>query len=256
MNSKPIILCENRFLDGALTASATGDGNVLNLIDYRTFSHWKGVDLTTVYIKVVGSVSKTANSLGISGHNFGSAGATVSLECSDDDFNVDTTVALAGFVPPNDKPIFKKFDQKSKRDWRLKLTGMTEIPEFTILHAGDYFIFPKFPHGSEFAPIEEEGVDEGVDSAEGHTIGVTISNIKITSSLSMKKVDPSWYEDTFKPLYDSHIRLYKPFFYAWDIINHPKDVYYMSMKRGSKHKAPFDPYRRSFKLDMVGVDLL
>lgn len=250
---KPIIMFDNRLNDCTPTATSTAVGyDVLNLRDLRPYTWWKATSTATQYITTPLAGAKTANCLAIYGHNLGTIGATVSVECSSDNFQTDVTVALAGFVPMNDKAILKTFTQLSKQDWRLKITGASAAAQMAILCIGDKLQFERFVTGN-FDPNEEEIKGRSLKDDDGQLLGADIDHIKVAVSVSWKYLTPSWVKNSFRPAWDSHIRRLKPFFFAWDPGDHPDEVYFVRVPDGHRLRMPYDPVRRSLTLDLHGV---
>lgn len=252
---KPIIMFDNRLNDCTPSATSTAAGyDVLNLRDLRPYTAWKATGNATQYITLPMTGAKAADCLALYKHNLGTAGATVSVECSNDPFfAVDVIVALAGFIPINDKSIIKTFTQISKENWRLKLTGMSASPQIAILCIGNKLQFERFVAGPEFDPNEEEIKGRSVKDDDGQILGADIDHIKVTISPSWKYLTPAWVKDTFRPSWDDHISRLKPFFFAWDPGDHPDEVHFVRVSDGQKLRMPYDPVRRSLNLDLHGV---
>lgn len=252
---KPVILYDNRLEDGTATATATDPDsryNVANLTDKRAFTAWLGVGTSTHYVTVDCGSAKSADALGILVHNFFTAGATISVECSSDNFAADTTVALAGFVPSSDKAIFKKFDSLSKRYWRLKMTGMSAAPIMAVLVIGVKMEFEKYLNkGLNPKP---EKVDGNVSvGGTGQYLGSAVEIIKYSFRPRFRRITDSWFNNTYTPAWDAHLSLLLPFFWVWDPGNHGDQVYYAWFGKGATLDASYDPVRLSLKLKFFGV---
>ena len=94
----PMILYDNRFLDGIPMATDTSEGfSALNVVDLKTFTFWQAGEPGYEDIAVDCGAAKSADALGIIGHNLGTVQADISVESSDDG---DTwTQALEPFTP-------------------------------------------------------------------------------------------------------------------------------------------------------------
>src|SRR3989304_9543482 len=80
---EPIILADNRFLDGTPTATDTATGyNVLFIRDYKTFTSWKAASVGTKYLTVDCATAKSADCIAFVGDNFGTGAAQISVEAS------------------------------------------------------------------------------------------------------------------------------------------------------------------------------
>lgn len=252
--SLPEILIDNRFNDGRPEASSTADGyNTLNLLDWRPFTYWKAGASGTVTITIDCGAANPADTLGLCNHNIASAGGTVSVECSSDQFSTDVTVALAPFAPASDGVIYRHFDAQTKRWWRLKITGLTTAPYIAIAAIGSRITFPVDADG-EFAPVSESPQLESAVSNGGHLLGVVRKATKISASISMEYMPESFFTDTFMPAWRSHLAYGVPFFYAPYFDGAPQDVYLMRARRDFSLDGGLDTLaRRRMTLELEGV---
>lgn len=252
MQGKPVILYDNRLNDGTPTATDTASGyDVLNLRDYRTYTYWKAANATGIkYVTVDCGTPKSADALGIVGHNLNTVGATISVESSPD--NSVWTERLAGFTPSNDKALLKLFTSASARYWRLKITGMSAAPFMAILVIGSRFTFERYLK-SPFDPDAEKVEAKAVRSKGGHVLGVAIAFYERNIQAEWSRLTPSWIKNTFIPAWTGHLSKCLPFFWAWEPTDHSDEVYYVALPPDASLRMPYDPVRRSLSLDMVGV---
>src|SRR3990172_4071855 len=122
-----IILADNRFLDGTPTATDTAAGyNVLFIRDYKTFTSWKAASVGTKYLTVDCATAKSADCIAFVGHNFGTGGATISVESSATGaWAGEQTERLAPFTVNDDKAALRTFASASDRYWRVKIVSAT-----------------------------------------------------------------------------------------------------------------------------------
>lgn len=121
------------------TNTAVGDYDVANLLDWREGTWWKALDTTDpMYITFDAGVGNTyvADYLGISGHNFNTIGATVSLEYSTDNFVGDINEAVS-VTPSNNLQFVATFTQQDKRSWRIKIVNQSAAPKMEIAVWGE-----------------------------------------------------------------------------------------------------------------------
>ena len=254
-NSKPIILAENIYELGTPTATDTDtdtDYSALHIKDRRTYTCWKAASAGTKYLTINAGSAVTADALGIIGHNLATVAAAVSVECSSDNFSADTTEALAAFTPATDKAILKIFTSKEKQYWRITLAGCTAAPMVAVVFLGDRVTFPRYPSGN-FDPFPEEIVSESNRGKTGHLLGSVIRYISAKISVSFRQILPAWIESDFRPLWDDYLSQLYPVFWAWEVTNHPSDVYFVKVPDNFRLMMPFDPYRRSISLIFDGV---
>lgn len=251
--ANPIIICETRFKDGALTATDTAAGyDVMNVIDYRTYTFWKAASAGTKYITVDCGSDKSADSLGIIGHNLKTANATVSIESSPD--NAVWTERLAGFTPTSDKAFVKLFTQATARYWRLKLIAASTAPYLAAVLLGNKLQFP-FPPDTPYVPYKESVEAESKRSKKGHLLGsvVEFKTIEITARFS--HIERTWVENSFKSFWDGHASDMKPFFYAWDLDAYPDMVFFVKCKDEARYEMPVSvlQYVDVIEIEMEGV---
>ena len=252
-NAKPIILAENRLLDGTLAATDTAAGyDVLNITDLRPFTFWEAASHGTKYITVNCGSAKKADSIAMIGHNLYTADADVSVECSSDNFAADTTVALAAFTPTSDRAFMKTFTERNKQYWRIKIVTAATAAKIGVALIGTRLDFPRYP-AANFDPCPERINGTAARSKAGHMIGATLKNISHEIRVEFRSLTPTWVDNTFRPVWDAHLSQLKPFFFSWDNENHPADVRFLTMPENGVLSAPYDPYRRSMNLTFEGI---
>ena len=247
-NAKPIILYENRFEDGTPAATDTASGYyAANIRDLRTYTWHQFAAAGTKYYTVDCGEAKSADCLGIRGHNLGTAAASVSVESSDN--GSDWTGRLAAFEPLNDRAILKTFTSASARYWRVKIVTAATAAKAAVLMLGVRLTMEKWPYG-EFDPAPESPLSSSKYSQQGHLLGVLLDYVEIAITAKFQRLTPAWVETYFRPAWDGHIHAGRPFFWAWDITNHPSEVYLVQIADGYRLSMPYDPVRRSLTLSM------
>lgn len=250
---KPYILYDNRLDDGTPTATTTASGySVMNLNDWRSYTYWKPSSTATQYITIDCGSAKSADSLAIFNHDLNTRGASISVECSSDNFATDVTVALASFAPSNDRPIFKTFTSISKRYWRLKITGLTAACYIAILDIGVRITFERYLLEG-FDPADETVKGESTDNITGSLLGSVLAYREKGVSFKLRLLTDSWFNNTFYPAWSNHLSLLKPFFWEWNYTNYPEQLFLVAVKPGAKLSAPYEGLKRQTSLEFVGV---
>lgn len=250
-NAYPMILAENIYLLGDPTATDTETGyDVANIVDCRSHTFWKGASAGTKYITVDCLTPVTADALGIVGHNLYAADAVVSVESSPD--NSIWTERLAPFAPVSDKALLKTFTIASARYWRVKIVTASVAARIAVIFLGDRFEFPRHISGS-YDPYPEEISAVTSRSKTGNLLGSTLDLIMSKISVQFSKMTDSWVINTFNPLWDDYLSRLQPFFWAWDITNHPTEVYYGKVPDDFSLSRPYDPWRRTVTLKIETV---
>jgi hypothetical protein len=250
-NAKPIILFDNRFDDGMPSATDTASGYyAANIRDLRTYTWHQFAAAGTKYYTIDCGEAKAADCLGIRGHNLGTAAASVSVESSAN--NLDWTERLAAFNPANDRAILKTFTSASARYWRVKIVTADTAAQCAVLMLGTRLTMEKWPSGN-FDPAQEKPVSSSRLSQQGHLLGVLIDYVEIEIAARFQRLSPTWIETYFRPAWDNHIHYGRPFFWAWDITNHPSEICYARIADNYSLSMPYDPVRRSLTLDMRAI---
>ncbi len=251
-NAKPVIAYENNIAEGTLSASTEATGYPKeSLGDWRTYTRWKGTGSAEQWIQIDAGDGKTfsVNCLGLSGHDLSTQGVqNLVLKYSDDAQSWSN--CLDPFNPQSDKTVFKTFTERNKRYFRLVIpAGYTAPPQIGVLFVGSYFSFPVYAEPG-FDPDSQEKIFEGQWSGEGHLLGEVEKYTRREIHARFQRLQNTFIVNIFLPFWNSHVP--SPFYYAWDINNHPDDVYLVSITRG-RLSMPYTANTRSLDLEMAGV---
>jgi hypothetical protein len=249
--ANPIILYDNRLLDGTLSSSEVMSGfDVNNVIDYRPYTYWVANNSGTNYISVDCVTPKTADCLGIIGHNLYSIGASVSVWSSNNGIN---WIQRLVFNPTSDKALLKTFTQASARYWKLQIVNTSGQPRIAVVFIGNKLEFP-YPPNAPFVPYSESIEVESKRSKTGHLLGSVIKYKQIEISINFSDLTRDWVNTYFKPFWDNHASELKPFFWAWDI-DYSSDVFYVTIQDNMKYETPLSmlSYVDKLSLEMRGI---
>jgi hypothetical protein len=249
----PIILYDNRLTDGTPAATDTATGyDVLNIVDNRPYTFWKAASLGTKYITVDCGSAKSADCLAIIGHNLYTAGATVSVESSPD--NAVWTERLAGFTPTSDKAALKTFVSASARYWRIKIITAAIAAQIAVAVLGAKVQF-EYPPETPYHPYSETPAADVERNKNGHILGVSTYNPVLVLQARFGLISRTWLDAYFIPFWQNHARLFKPFFFAWDLDTYPADVFFVSINDDMAFETPFSflAYVDVISLTMRGV---
>ena len=210
------------------TSTATGDYNVAYLYNMLETNMWKAANTTTpmyvTYIAVLPANQKAADYLAILGHNLFSAGATIVLQYSTDNFVTDTNDAFTAFAPTADTVILKEFTAPAtKWYWRLKITGTLSVAPYMTLCIWGLKTELDYATAS-FDPYEQEAKANVNLSQGGYVTGVHTQYAERALQLRFDDADATLY-GKIKTWWDTSGL--KNFFVAWDTANNPTDVYLM-----------------------------
>ncbi len=160
-----------------LAATTTDTGyDVANIIDRLDDTRWQAANTTTpMYITISsgpgGGSSLTADFFGLGGHNFATAGATVTLERSTTGAWAGEQVAVMVYAAANDRTVVKEFASVAADYWRLEIKGsLSAKPYITHCYWGEKTELD-FAQSSD-DPDAFEDMDNVNVSEEGDLLGV------------------------------------------------------------------------------------
>lgn len=246
------LLKDNRFSDAAITATSTAAGtDAANLVDWRTNTVWTSADTADQYLTVDSGVAKAVDGFGLIG-NLAALGASVALECSDDNFVADITIASAAAVVTQ-AVVFLPFTAVNKKQTRLAITGLTAPCTLSLLVAGQRFVFDQGIEGS-FTPAVERVFPRNRIPARGQGLEILPAYVGLSSRVDFHLTDDVWFRDTFIPLWDNWLMPSMPFFWAPNRTLCPDDVYLYRVKPGSSLDAYYQTSTsRGFSLQLEGL---
>ncbi len=136
--TSPMVLAEDFFFGGTVTASSEVDGSPgTSAGEQNTYDGWLPSAMPATLTSVLASDSQ-ADCLCIGAHDLGTQGATVILEYLDGSWQ-----EAASFSPTDDSAIVILFSAQTSDEWRIRLTGATApfigfmmIGERTVFSAG------------------------------------------------------------------------------------------------------------------------
>ncbi len=250
---KPVILFDNRFLDGVPVATDTAPGfSALNLVDLKPFTFWKADSQGGRYISVDCGTDKPADALGIIGHDLSSLGGAVSVEASYD--GVDWFEQMSPYAPLSDKAFLNLFPETVARHWRLLIDSPLAAPTIACVLLGSRMTFP-FPVDAPFAPVKEQVETVGKKSKAGHLLAHHVKYKPYTISAKFSYVDREWVDSVFLPFWQIYGSELHPFFWAWDLDTYPQDVRFVRFDPGYTYAPPVSVLQcyDSLTLELEGV---
>src|SRR3970040_1063436 len=249
----PIILADNRFLDGTPTATDTAAGyNVLFIRDYKTFTSWKAATPGTKYLSVDCGTQKSADCIAFAGHNFGTGAALVSVESSDN--GADWVERIMPFTVNDNKAALRTFAYASARYWRAKIASPTIAPQVAVLLVGVRITFP-YPPDAPFSPGKEGMEVSAARSRTGQLLGGDVRFQPYSIRAQWEDPSRTWVESYFLPFWDNHASNLTPFFWSWDLAVYPNNIRYVRVPEdfGIDPKVSVLDVYDSIELEMEGV---
>ena len=212
---------KNRLDVGSIIASATATGyDVNNLAIFLEDSLWKGVGIGTHTITHDVGPSIGNDYIGVANHNL--VGATFKFQYSTDNFSSDINDAVS-FTVPNNKPFLKEFTSQNKPYWRIQLTSLSAIPFMAIAYWGERV---EWDYPALFDPDSQNNKANVNISKTGLLLAINERYIERILDLKFRGVeDGSALWIALKSWWNDHgLNL---LFIAWDIDNHPGDIYFV-----------------------------
>lgn len=226
----PFILRYNNFLFGNITATDTASGyDINNIRDWRDYTYWVAASHGTKYITLDGSGNYKGNTLGIAGHNLGTAAAKVTIDYYKESTGTWET-ALSEFDVTSDKPLVKTFTEQEAYDWRIKIVTASIAPRIGVLMLSQRTEFPSAPE----APLVNKSLtplSEAYESESGYLLGIDHKYTKLEINHTYKLLTATFVDSTFLPMWEAHLKLGYPFFYAVDLVNSPLEAWWVRMKK-------------------------
>jgi len=219
--AKPTILYDNRLADATVAASTTASGYAAaNVVDWRAYTWWKPTALPAT-LTVDCATAKAADYALVYGHTLFSAGCTVEVRGSTDNFGA-SDVLVASLTPSSDDPFFISFGSVSYRYWRLRITGAATMPALAIVAIGARMELPTWLP-QPFDPLGRKVDGQSNRNENGHALGRSIDFELWKQSIKLERVTWAWLRDTWLPAWRAHLRS-SPFVFAWETTLYPADL--------------------------------
>lgn len=224
MPIRPRFLFESRLNDAAPVASSTAAGDdpvydVVNLLDFRRFTFWKPAAMPAEILVNSGGPS-TADYLAVASHDLGTAGATIELQGSNDNF-ATAGVVVATVTPGDDLDFAVFFAAVSYSDWKIIVTGAT-APTLAIVAFGDLFEIPSSLQNG-YDPVARIPQGQFNKSETGAGLGSVHAYEKRDIAFSFSFVSWGWLRASWIPAWLAHLRG-TPYLYLWNYQDYPAEI--------------------------------
>jgi len=242
----PIFLYENKLIGATLSASETAAGyDVNNLADYRTYTRWKANSSGTKTITITLGSSLPATGIGIVGHNLN--GGSISI-------TADGAPALTTTNINSNYAQFFYFTQKTGTVWVITIVHPTLTPEIGVIFLSEYLLMEQTPE-TPYSPFKEKSEFNSEISKAGHLLGNNFRFSRGNISARFDNLTRSFVNNNVKPFWLNHLSQGKPFFFAWDKVNAPNDVFYVRAAEGMTFDTPVSILERvdSVTIEMEGI---
>ena len=245
---KPKLFYKHELSDLGATSTASGYDveNVLNRLELKK---WISAVTTTQYITFDAGSGETitADYIVIHGHNLNTAGATITLQYSDDNFSADTNDAFTGFAVAADTTLLKEFTEVAERYWRLKIENCTVVPQISICYWGQTVELDYCENSFDPNAIDDKANIN--KSQNGYILGIYNRYKRRFFTLSWTEADSDLY-DKIKDLQESVGR--ENFVIAWETEAHSSDVFLMYITGDFNNQYVNQAQYRNVKLSLEG----
>ncbi len=270
----PILLYDNRFKDGPITATDTAPGyDPASIADERPYKLWMGNSGGTKEIIIDCGTEKPANVLGLKYHNLATVGANISISTSPD--GSSWTTRLASVPATSDYATLLTFTETQARYWKLVCENCTDAPFIGHAVLGQALTFP-YPPDMPYVPYHQRTVARTSftdDNANPIEAIIDHKRIEIDAQFSNNSRDfvfgaagtgwgaflyggANWGSGpTFQDFIEKHGSDLRWFFWAWDLENFPRHVFFVKLKDDSEYSTPLSMLRfvDTITLAMEGV---
>lgn len=227
------VLYENILESGTLSFSTEAVGFVAaNVLDDATWNAWQPTAVPA-FLQVDMGSPVTCDTLGISSHNMGTAGASFILEYSAD--GISWTESSASYAALDDGDILVCFQSASARYWRINLTGAVAF--IGVVKLGEKLAFPYAPlegHVALHHSRKYELLTNG--SMSGQFFASRVVKVGAETSVNVGIVDRDFAE-TDLAAFELHYNQGRAFFYCGAPSDIPNDMGFCKRPDGSQEMA-------------------
>lgn len=233
----PLILYNNIITESALESSALESGyNVQNIKDGRPYTFVKFANPGTNYIIVDPAANTNASAVAISGHNFGTVGATLTIQRWNGSEWVDITILDSNYVAGSNKNQLYYFGLLASTKFKIIITNTLGLPYVGVVSLS-YALQMEYPPDGPRAPFTESIVADTEYSEDGNLLGTTIKYNPVMFTHTYTNLTRTFVQQSYLTFWNTHGKLLKPFFYSLDLDYEP-DVFYGIIDPASVHQTP------------------
>lgn len=229
--SAPVILWNPLVTRDTITvSSADADYPGENLATDSTVEYWRAATTDPVTIEIE-TAGQEIDAVAFARHNFGSSGATVTVEAlvSVDGEDDEWIEVSEGRVLANDRPVLFRFAPLYALTIRVTILGGSAPASAAVCYVGKLLVMP---HGitAGHVPLDqalETQVVNGLSEA-GSFLGRIITGQSASTPAQFQMLPIDWYYEQMAPFVDRGTA--GPFFFAWLPMDRPADVGFTWLK--------------------------
>lgn len=211
---------------GVLSADEEATGYpVANLANPATYPRaaWRGTS-TAVQHVTVAQAATGIDYFGIAKHNFGSTGAAVKLQGSNDGMSwTDVSIEV---LPGNDFVLIVHFEPADFTSWRLRIVPGSAAPEIGVFYLGTMLTMQRrlYDGHTPLVFARSKTVVTG-KSESGQFMGRITRREFLASGADFKNLTQEWFRTYLDPFLDE-CQAGKPYFWAWRPTSRPAETAY------------------------------
>lgn len=281
-----VILYKNIIEDNetiSITSTAAGY-SINNIYDYKSYTKWKADSASEQILRIAfsemqygikqvtgGGIIKTmdgnqlttvsggteatfkaADSIGIFNHNL-KTGTTVTIQYNQNGQWITSKVIT---IDEENKTILETFERQESTSWQIILDNLSEAPEIAIIFLGEAIYFPFRPR-APYSPYDE-GIEVLTEQSNaGHLLGSIIAHHPITIQPYWELLTRTWFNQNIVPFWHNHAKLIKPFFFGWDLVNRPNDIFYCWIDPATRFREVLTllDYTDEFQMQLKAINI-
>jgi len=186
-----------------------------------TYDRWLPTALPATW-QIDALTAQAVDYIAIASHALFDGGITVFAESSTNGSAWDTEDSQ---TPTDNSPIVFLFAEKSRRYWRIRMTGTTPQP-VGVVYIGKALNMarPNYGGHSPFS-LSRTTKSQSTRSVEGQFLGKRLVQTGFATSFAWTNLAAAWYRTNFDPFVEDATQF--PFFIGWNPSQFPEDVGYV-----------------------------
>lgn len=199
-----------------------------NLANASTKNRWGSESTATQYVTVLFSGEAEVDYVAIARHNWGSTGATVSVEAvelgDDPETDGDWGEIVAERVLADDAPAVWRMVPGYYIGVRIKIQPVDTAPTAAVLKVGKLIVLQRGVQVHTPITYGRRRTVVNGKAQSGDFLGRIITGGSLTSSVNIQFLTPDWYRDHLDEFVEASAE--DPFFFAWNPEEYPAEVGY------------------------------
>lgn len=246
----PLIGWHNLTVAAGVNATSQATGYpVTNIANVSTYAEWRATTAGDQAVGISVPTDVEIDYLAVAGHNFGTAGSSLSVEgdigAGFFSLNVDAILA-------EDWPVLFRFEPQTLQGIRLLMNGNSVAPRAAVIYVGKLLLLQRRIYvGHTPVPYGRNAKVITGRSENGKFLGRVVTTETRETGVSIQNLTPSWYRTEMDPFIEASKEI--PFFFAWRPLTYIREVGYCWMTNEPKPKNSRGNGMMSIDLQMEGI---